>query len=102
MSKLNELAQAYVPQQTLNISELDQIPVDVDVTVEEHTDKEGEVFKVNIATINNKKYRIPNSVIEGLKGLLNKMPNLKVFTVLKTGQGMGTKYQVLPAEQKVN
>ena len=102
MTKLNELAQAYVPQQTLNISELDQIPVDIDVVTEEHTDKEGELFKVNVAMINGQKYRIPNSVIEGLKGLLKKMPQLKVFTVLKTGQGMGTKYQVLPAEEKVN
>lgn len=101
MAKLNELAQAYVPQQTLNISELDQIKVDIDVTTEEHTNKDGEVFSVNIAMIDGKKYRIPTSVIEGLKGLLKKMPNLKVITVLKSGTGMGTKYQVLPAEEKI-
>jgi hypothetical protein len=102
MAKLNELAQAYVPQQTLNISELDQIPVDVETEVEKHLDKEGKEFEVTVALINGQKYRIPVSVIEGLKGLLKKLPQLKVFTVLKSGQGMGTKYQVLPAEQKVN
>jgi len=102
MAKLKDVAEAYVPEQTLNISELDRISVDVETSEEEKVDKEGKPYTQTIVTIDGKKYRVPDSVLDGLKNLMKKMPQLKMFTVLKTGSGMGTKYQVLPAEEKVN
>ena len=98
MAKLNEMAKAYVPQTTHNISEIQKIPVDIDVNEETYTDSEGKEFKVNVAIYNGEKYRIPNSVLEGLKGLLTKLPETKFFTVLKSGTGMNTRYQVIPQQ----
>ena len=78
MAKLNEVAAAYVPEQTLNISELDQIKVDVDIMAEEKLDKEGKPYTQTVALIDGKKYRVPDSVLDGLKNLMKKMPQLKV------------------------
>jgi len=101
MTKLSEMAKAYQPQTTHNISELQQFSVDIDCTVEEYTDQEGKTFKINIAMVNGEKFRVPNSVLEGLKGIMQRLPNTKMVTVLKSGQGMNTRYQVIPSENKV-
>ena len=98
MTKLNEMAKAYVPQTTHNISEIQKVPVDIDVTEETYTDAEGKEFKVNVAIFNGDKYRVPNSVLEGLKGILAKLPDTKFVTVLKSGTGMNTRYQVIPQQ----
>jgi hypothetical protein len=98
MTKLNEMAKAYVPQTTHNISEIQKIPVDIDVVTEPFTDQEGKEFKVNVATYNGERYRVPNSVLEGLKGILAKLPDTKFVTVLKSGTGMNTRYQVIPQQ----
>jgi hypothetical protein len=98
MTKLNEMAKAYVPQTTHNISEIQKIPVDIDVNPETYLDQEGKEFKVNVAIYNGEKYRVPNSVLEGLKGILAKLPDTKFVTVLKSGTGMNTRYQVIPQQ----
>ena len=93
---LKESAQAYEPPQTLNISELDKVPLDIEVTTESHKDNEGKDFEGLYATVAGKKYRIPYSVLKDIKGIMTKMPNVKYVTVSKTGQGMATRYQVMP------
>jgi hypothetical protein len=96
MTKLNEMAKAYVPPTTKNISEVQRVPIDVEITQEEHTDSEGKTFKVNVVIIEGDKYRVPNSVLEGIKGILGKLPETKAIQVLKSGTGMNTRYQVIP------
>ena len=94
---IREAAMAYEPKgKTLNIAELEQIPVDLEVTKETHTDKEGKAFTIQVFEYQGNKYRVPATVLEGLKGILNKFPNTKFFSVLKQGTGINTNYQVIP------
>ena len=96
MATLRETAQAYVPQQTLNIADLDKIPIDIELKDGSGTDKEGGEFKYKYAEINNQQYRVAGSIIGGIKAILEKMPNLQFVQVIKQGQGMNTRYQVIP------
>lgn len=101
MANIKELALAFEPQQTKNISELKHISIDVEVTEEKHIKKEtGEEFTIKVIEVEGEKYRVPNSVLENIKVLLEKFPNMKHFTVLKSGNGMATRYQVLPIEKE--
>ena len=96
MATLKESALAYEPPQTLNIAELDRFPIDVEVLDGEGKDKEGEVFKYKYAKIDGKDYRIAGSILGGIKAILEKMPDLKEVSVIKQGEGMSTRYQVIP------
>lgn len=100
MTNVKEMAQAYQPPQTKNISELNKFPIDAEITSETLTRKEdGKEFTINQIEVKGEKYRVPNSVLEGIKSLLTKLPNLKYVSVLKSGTGMGSKYQVIPMDQ---
>ena len=96
MATLREEAMAYQPPQTLNIADLDKIPVDIELKDGEGKDKEGEVFTYKYAEIEGKQYRVAGSIIGGIKAILEKMPDLKFVSVIKQGQGMNTRYQVIP------
>ena len=96
MATLKESAEAYVPPQTLNIAELEKVSVSLEVLKETHQDSEGKEFTLNVIEVDGLKYRVPQSVLKGIKGILGKLPNTKYVTVLKDGTGMNTSYQVLP------
>ena len=96
MATLKESAMAYEPPTTLNIADLDKVPVNLEVKDGEGKDKEGEVFKYKYTEIEGKQYRIPGSVLGGIKSILKKIPDLKFISVIKDGQGMNTRYQVIP------
>lgn len=96
MATLKEAALAYEPPQTLNIADFDKIPVDLDLFDKEGKNKEGEVFKYKCVLLDGKEYRVAGSIIGGLKALLEKVPHLTHFQVLKSGAGMNTRYQVIP------
>ena len=90
---------AYEPPQTLNIADLDKIPIDIDLKDGEGKDSDGEVFTYKYAVVNGKQYRVAGSIIGGIKAILHKMPNIKFVTVVKQGQGMNTRYTVLPYQE---
>lgn len=96
MASLKEEALRYEPPQTLNIADLDKIPIDIELKDGEGKDSDGEVFKYKYAVIDGKQYRVAGSIIGGIKALLGKLPNLKYVSVIKQGQGMNTRYQVIP------
>jgi len=96
MATLRETAQAYIAPSTLNVSEIEKIPIDVEVFQGTGTDKEGEDFTYHYIVIEEKKYRIPGSVIGGIKAIMKKMPQVKYVSVIKEGSGMNTRYQVIP------
>jgi len=96
MATLKESAMAYEPPTTLNIADLDKIPIGIEVKDAEGKDKDGEVFKYKCAMIDGKEYRIAGSILGGIKAVLSKMPNLQFVSVIKTGTGMNTRYQVIP------
>ena len=99
MASLKEEAMAYEPQRTLNIADLDKVPIDIELKDGEGKDGNGEVFTYKYAVIDDKQYRVAGSIIGGIKALLQKMPNLKNISVVKTGDGMNTRYQVIPYQE---
>lgn len=96
LATLREEAQNYTPTQTLNIADLEKIPIDVELKDGKGKTSEGEEFTYKYATIEGTDYRVAGSIIGGIKALLGKLPNLKYVSVIKQGQGMNTKYQVVP------
>ena len=96
MATLKETAQAYVPTQIKNIADLEKVSVDVELKKETKTDNEGKEFTYNYFEYQGSKYKVPGIVIGSIKTLVQRFPNLKYVSVIKEGQGMTTKYQVVP------
>jgi hypothetical protein len=96
MATLKETALAFEPKQTLNIADLDKVPVDIQVYEGEGNDAEGKPFSYKYAKLNNKEYRIPNSVIEEIQKILNLKPTIEFVKVTKSGSGLATRYKVSP------
>lgn len=95
MTTIREKAQNYEAPSTKNISELDKVSTQLDCEEREFTDKEGKPFTISVATIDGEEYRVPNSVLKQLKGLIEETPDLTEFKVKKTGEGLKTAYQVI-------
>ena len=99
MATLKEAAQAYTPQQTKNIADLQEVNIEnMELQDREGTDNEGKPFKYKVINVDGEDYRVPGSVIGSIKGILDKKPDLKRVSVSKTGTGMNTRYQVIPIE----
>ena len=96
MATIKEEAMAYEQPQTLNIADLEKVPVDLELKDGEGKNKSGEVFKYKYAEIEGKQYRVAGSILGGIKAILKKMPHIKYITVLREGEGMNTRYQVIP------
>ena len=98
MATLKEEAQAYEPPQTLTIADLDRVPVDMEL--KDETFKEGtkDELTVKVFEHEGKKYRVPGVVLGNIKELLKRMPKMKYVSVIKSGTGKQTQYQVLPME----
>lgn len=96
MASIKDEAQAYEPQQTKNIAELDKVPTNLELS--SFTAKQGteDEFTYKYLELNGEKYRVPGVVLGDLKEILKKQPNLEFFYVLRKGTGKGTRYQVLP------
>ena len=98
MGSIKEEAQAYEPMQTKNISELDEVPTDLQLEERTGTKKDGKDFNYNVVVLNNEDYRVPNSVLKALKVILEEKPDLKNFKVKKTGEGLNTEYTIVTLE----
>lgn len=96
MASVKETAQAYEPPQSKNIADLDKVPVEMELHKARARDNTGEEFTYFFIEQDGERYRVPGSVLGGLKAILKKMPHLKYFSVLKEGTGMATRYQVIP------
>lgn len=107
MAKLNEYAQGYEPSaKTKNIADLDSVSTDLELVDDEFEfEKNGETktVKQKVVIINDEKYRVPVSVIQQLKVLLEDNSSLKTIKVKKSGSTMDdTKYQVIPVLTPTN
>lgn len=101
MSKINEFAKDYQSKTTKNIIDLPEVSTDLELIDDEFetTDKKTgnvKVVKQKVVSINGENYRVPNSVFQQLKVILDDNPTLKKFKVRASGQGMETRYQVIP------
>ena len=92
MAKLIEEAMNYESKATIkNIAELQSVPTDIEVF--EDADAE---FPYKYIEIDAERYKVPKSVLQSLKAILEENKELKKFKVKKTGEGMETRYTVIP------
>lgn len=103
MSKISEYVKDYEPQQTTkNIADLKEVSTDLELEDDtfEFTDKvskETKIVKQKIVVVNGESYRVPVSVIQQLKIIMEDNPTLKKFKVKRSGSTKDdTRYQVIP------
>jgi len=94
MVTLKEQAIAYEPPQTLNVADLDEVPVELELMDREGKDQTGETFKYKVVELNGKEYRVPNPVLEEIQTILKLKPSVTKVKVNKTGTGVATRYKV--------
>jgi len=98
MSTIKDTALTYEAPSMKNISELEVIRTEMDLELRKFKEGTEEEFTSYVITVNNQEYRMPNSVLTSLKAILEHNPNLKCFQVKREGQGLKTKYTVIPLE----
>ena len=98
MTTLKESAEAYEPQQFKNIADLEVVPLTSEFKEETKTNSDGEDYVVKYVSLKGEKYRVPNSVLEGMKSILEQKPDAKIVKVTKKGDGLNTRYTVIPIE----
>ena len=98
MGNIKDESEAYEPPKTKNISDLERIPVSLEVEEREFNKEDGTTFKIKVVVLNGEDYRLPTSVLKNLKAILKEKPNLKEFKVVKTGEGLKTEYTVVPLD----
>jgi len=98
MASIKEEAQAYEPKQTLNIADLDRVELSFPLEDRTGTDQDGKEFKYKVMVANGQEYRVPNTVLEEIKKMLDLKPDLKAVKVEKSGSGLSTRYTVKKIE----
>ncbi len=103
MSKISEYAKDYEPQQTTkNIADLEKVSVDCELVDDEFelidkVTKLPKTIKQKLIIVDQENYRVPVTVIQQLKVLIEDNPKLKNFKVKKSGTTKDdTRYQVIP------
>ncbi len=99
MVTLKDAAENYEPKRTANIADLDKFNVSESIEEREGKDKDGKYFSYNVLVRDGDEYRVPNTVLETIKGILDAAAKhdkeVNTFSVEKKGEGMNTKYQVI-------
>ncbi len=92
---LKEFAKKYEPQKMRNITELEIVRADLEIHEEDRKDQNNEEYHVMFVIEDAEEYRIPPSVVAQFKAIIEAKPEVTSFKVTKTGEGKGTKYQVI-------
>ena len=96
METLKEYAEKYKPKKTMNVTDLPCIVIHEPVEERSGTDATGKSFKYLVVVRDGEEYRMPFSVVDMIQNLIFEMPKLTEVKVTKKGEGMNTKYQVMP------
>lgn len=96
MVNIKDKATNFISQQMKNIADLEMVKVDVEIFDDVRQNKDNEDYKVMFIVENGEEYRVPTSVLEQLKLILESREDLKMFKVVKSGVDLNTKYQVIP------
>lgn len=101
MANLKEAANEYeASSKTKNIADLQKVSTDLELvndTFEFEKDGQTKIVTQQVIVIDNDQYRVPKTVIQQLKVILEDNPELKFFKVKKTGTTKDdTRYQVIP------
>lgn len=95
MVTIRESAEKYEQIKTKNISELKEVNTEMDIKTKEFTNKAGEIVKYEYIIVDGEEYRVPVSVKQQLKEMLEENEAMTKFKVRKSGEGMKTKYTVI-------
>ena len=99
MATIKEKALGFIPKQTKNIADLPEVSTGLTIYDDgAGVDDEGKEFSYSYINVNNENYRVPNSVIGQIQDLLEDNPNLTRFKVKKSGEGLKTRYTVIPLQ----
>lgn len=96
MANIREEALTYEAPQTRNVADLESVPCDLAIEERTFQDSEGKDFTIKVVVIDGEEYRVPNSVLAELKTHLGENPEITHFKVKKEGEGLKTKYTVIP------
>lgn len=101
MATIGESAKDYVgSSKTGNIADLEKVSTDLELvedSFEFTKDNVTKTIKQEVIEIDGEKYRVPVTVKQQLKVILEDNPTLKFFKVKKTGTTKDdTRYQVIP------
>ena len=91
MPNLKETAAAYEPPKIRNVTDLDFISVEMQV--QEEKEVEYPYFYI---MVEGERYKVPVSVLSNINDILQASPKITKFKVKKSGEGMKTKYSVIP------
>lgn len=101
MSKLKDVVKTVEQKTTKNIADLEQFSIqNVDVELKKGVNNDGEEFEYYAATIGEQEYRIPLTVMVQMRTLLEANEDADLVRVIKTGEGMRSKYQVVSLDGK--
>jgi len=95
MANIRETAKAFQPKQTKNVADLQQLSLDWPIEDRKAMDKDGKEFDYKVVVHEGEEYRIPASVLNSIKTILEAKPNQKTVRVVKKGTGMNTEYTVV-------
>ena len=102
MESIKDMAKNYILKTTANIADLEVVFTNMPIMKKTYNKDDGSVFEINVITIGEVDFRVPSSVLIGLRDTLKVRPNLHSFRVLKSGSGKeGTKYTVIALEDKI-
>lgn len=95
---LKQSSMEYEPKKTLNIADLEK--VDLSWLTDNRTgeDKEGKPYNFKVMIVNGIDYRVPFTVLDEIKKMLDLKPDLKFVRVEKQGSGLSTRYNVKKVE----
>jgi len=100
MSKISEYVKDYEPTtKTKNIAELDKVSTDLELQDDDYEftkDGETKTVKQKVIVVDGENYRVPVTVLQQLKILIEDDPDLKSFKVKRSGSTKDdTRYQVI-------
>lgn len=95
MVSIKDFAKAYEPQQMKNIADLEVVDANTEIKKETRKDQNNDEYNVMFIIKDGEEYRVPPSVVTQLKAVIEAKSDLVSFKVTRSGQGMGTKYQVI-------
>lgn len=99
MTSIKETAEQYETTTTKNVADLEQFDVNMELYTYEGTDSDGAKFSYKyVEDKDGVRYRVPWPVIAQIKDYMEENPKQTLFKVKKSGEGLKTRYTVLPVK----
>jgi len=93
---LKEAATKFVAKTISNVAVLDRVPINAEIELKTFKEGTKEEYESYIATIEGNEFYIAMSVMGQIQEFIADMPGLKAVRVKKNGEGLNTRYVVIP------